>query len=214
MPLSGLGELRTLIRAGDKFDTMQPHVWHSVAARSYGGSPWESMYPSDPFGNMPVTVENCSKLDCTLNLPALDGYWYREATYGSAAVDEAWGTPGVTKRRQQLASKFLMQTTFGPTRGELEKLSTLLSQGTEAEVFETWVKAEIAKPPTLHREYYRQRSNPQARDGAVDQSCNSTTWNRNAFTLRDVYRSAEVKHVRHTRQAPSSPILEDCLDSC
>eukprot|EP00964_Phaeocystis_antarctica_P158037 scaffold128494_cov75-Phaeocystis_antarctica.AAC.1 len=54
----------------------------------------------------------------------------------------------------------------------------------------------MAKPPTLHREYYRQRSNPQARDGAVDQSCNSTTWNRNTFTLRDVYRSAEENGVR------------------
>ena len=124
------------------------------------------------------------------------------------------GSPILLPRPPPLPLPSAPSVTCGPGTVLNEATSQCESQGTEAEVFETWVKAEMAKPPTLHREYYRQRSNPQARDGAVDQSCNSTTWNRNTFTLRDVYRSAEVTNVRHARQAPSFPILEDCLDSC
>ena len=124
------------------------------------------------------------------------------------------GSPILLARPPPLPLPSAPSVTCGPGTVLNEATSQCESQGTEAEVFETWVKAEMAKPPTLHREYYRQRSNPQARDGAVDQSCNSTTWSRNTFTLRDVYRSAEVTNVRHARQAPSFPILEDCLDSC
>ncbi len=71
-----------------------------------------------------------------------------------------------------LASRFLMQAAFGPTREDIELVQTL--------GFSTWITEQIAKPPTLHSTYlkaihadfYGQRSQPGYSYNESDQFLN------------------------------------------
>ena len=64
---------------------------------------------------------------------------------------------------EELASRFLMQATFGPTRSEINSFpnvnsNTFGSEGDDS--FEDWIDAQIAISPFYHRAYWRERSDP------------------------------------------------------
>ena len=49
------------------------------------------------------------------------------------------------------------QATFGPTRESMAELGNRAASGE----LRTWIAEQMALPPTLHREHYRQRVNPR-----------------------------------------------------
>ena len=64
---------------------------------------------------------------------------------------------------RELASRFLMQATFGPSRAEIEGFPNINSNtfGSEGDdSFEDWIDAQIAISPFYHRAYWRERSDP------------------------------------------------------
>ena len=64
---------------------------------------------------------------------------------------------------EELASRFLTQATFGPTRSEINSFpninsNTFGSPGDDS--FLNWIDAQIAISPFYHRAYWRERSDP------------------------------------------------------
>ncbi len=68
---------------------------------------------------------------------------------------------------RELASRFLMQATFGPSRAEIDGFpnvnsNTFGSPGDDS--FVDWIDAQIAISPFYHRAYWRERSDPDYQD--------------------------------------------------
>ena len=147
------------------------------------------MYPSSSYdgANTSAAVSavstNCTGAvasgACELWLPPVSGYRYRVDVYNMSARDAAEGKTPLDVRKRA-AARFLMHTTFGPTRQELTNLTAWLGSassspsgagavgsgaaGSEAVVFEQWIRAQMALPPSLHRAFYRTRANPRPVD--------------------------------------------------
>ena len=147
------------------------------------------MYPSSSYdgANTSAMVSavstNCTGAvasgACELWLPPVSGYRYRVDVYNMSARDAAEGKTPLDVRKRA-AARFLMHTTFGPTRQELTNLTAWLGSassspsvagavgsgaaGSEAVVFEQWIRAQMALPPSLHRAFYRTRANPRPED--------------------------------------------------
>ena len=159
------------------------------------------MYPSSSYdgANTSAMVSavstNCTGAvasgACELWLPPVSGYRYRVDVYNMSARDAAEGKTPLDVRKRA-AARFLMHTTFGPTRQELTNLTAWLTNleltnltawlgsassspsgagavgsgaaGSEAVVFEQWIRAQMALPPSLHRAFYRTRANPRPVD--------------------------------------------------
>ena len=147
-------------------------------------------YPSSSYGG--ATVASAVSTNCTgavasgaceLLLPPMSGYRYRVDVYNMSAKDAAEGKTPLDVRKRA-AARFLIHTTFGPTRQELTNLTAWLGSassspsgaagsagvvgsvagGSGAAVFEQWIRAQMALPPSLHRAFYRTRANPRPED--------------------------------------------------
>ena len=80
--------------------------------------------------------------------------------------------------------------TFGPTRAEIDETAALGTWWAE-----TWLRSQMALPPSLHRAYYRQRANPRVlappvATGGTHGACEAgSRWHLHAFTYGDVGRT-------------------------
>ena len=146
-------------------------------------------YPSSSYGGATVVSAvstNCTGAvasgACELLLPPMSGYRYRVDVHNMSAKDAAEGKTPLDVRKRA-AARFLIHTTFGPTRQEVTNLTAWLGSasasssvaggsgaggsgagGSEVAVFEQWIRAQMALPPSLHRAFYRTRANPRPAD--------------------------------------------------
>lgn len=139
-------------------------------ARSYDGHGWERTQ-----GGTTLDLACDAGVACAVTVPASSVY--NITLHEAPAVDAL-----------QKASRFLVQATFGPTRATLQSVDATTDAG-----IAKWIDAQIALPPTLHREYFRRRVNPRqftARPtGGLRAACEAgSRWHRFAFS-----RAAEGK---------------------
>ena len=182
LPIAGSGELHRLVKVRGALTSLATGHWPIPTARSYDGAAWEALYPAS--GELPVNVSQCSSSQCTLMLPpAASGYLYRVDI-----VNTAGSGLSTLELRQRAAAKLLIQGTFGPTRDELNNLTTRLETRTEEQLSAEWVAEQIATPPSLHRVFYRERAQPRVaitRQGRM--ACEPMSrWLRYAFTIQDI----------------------------
>ena len=141
--------------------------WIPVA-RNYNNQ-WETIYP-----HAYALSAVAGSTNQTMVLPTGEEGYYRKRS--SSTINAISNT--------ELASRFLMQATFGPTRSEIYNFpnvgsNTFGSQGDDS--FEDWIDAQIAITPFYHRAHWRERSDPDF----IDQSAGMT------------YLDPEVNEVGH-----------------
>ena len=101
-----------------------------------------------------------------------------------------------------IASRFLTQATFGPTRQLLQ--SPFATSRLDTSDFRAWIDDQMqVVPPSLHRVYYRSRVNPRATrpfpSGGVRSPCRAgARYHRYTLTKADEGSTLEVA------QAPST----------
>lgn len=121
--------------------------WTPVA-RDYGRN-WENTFP---HRLSIIQTDGVSVLVDPINAPSRF-YRVRSADTASVALSN-----------KQLAARFLQQATFGPTPEAIENFPGVVESAdlndAEYEVFEEWIDAEIARPVSSHRAFWRQRANP------------------------------------------------------
>ena len=83
--------------------------------------------------------------ECNINLP--------NAERGEEYVLETFERPALSNENE--ASRFLEQSTFGPTR---DGINALVASGLN---YEAWVDEQMSMPVSSFREYYRKRANPK-----------------------------------------------------
>ena len=168
------------------------------AGRSYEGRDWEAVAPTYlPYECTHVSVlVDGTKSHCRVDLPPMyDDALVMHYTVRSIVVDAA-----STPTAEEEAARFLIQTTFGPTRSEIADFvdNNLLP--------EQWIRTQMDEkrtPPTLHRAHYRRRANQRLRPGAglgstdtfgIRSPCDAgSRWNRFAFTDLDVGKRIEAE---------------------
>ena len=112
--------------------------------------------------------------------------FYRLDRYDMTALGEATS--------QRMASRFLLQTTFGPTRALLD--GPLGSNMSESSVC-AWIHEQMRLPATLLRTYTRRATNPRVRidlnmqlAGRSRPACSSgSRWHRFAFNWEDAFNN-------------------------
>ena len=164
--------------------------WPTPVARSYDGQPWESLYA--PPGQSRVAVTCAGVSACSLALPAdtPSGYAYRVDVYVSSTVDGGT-SPNRTRRRE--AAKWLLQTTFGPRREEVDVIAEQLSgSASDAQVFANWVDSQIELPMSSHRVYYRERLNSRTTYAGRLACEPMSRWHRFSFTSVDVRERVNI----------------------
>lgn len=95
-----------------------------------------------------------------------------------------------------VAARLLLQATWGPTRTDITHLASDLGGNATA-----WVEEQMALPATLHRAYFRARSNPEYPQGTAGRvtatlpagglfhACGEgARWSRFAISIEDVGR--------------------------
>ena len=173
LPASSLRQLLVLVQqvdAGSSYSELP-------IARSYDGRAWERTQ-----GGARLDLACAAAASCQATLPG-------GATYRIDAFDVG---PELTN--EKLAAKFLTQATFGPTRATIAALSADASRdltGASGDL-KTWIDDQMALPPTLHREYYRERVNPRIPRhwptpvaGARPVCSAGSRWSRFAFNKAD-----------------------------
>ena len=83
---------------------------------------------------------------------------------------------------EELASRFLLQATMGPTRPAIRNLTALNATSTSDGILQ-WLSAQMQLPPSLHRAYWRRRANPRLRtavgSGGLREACHlHSRWHR------------------------------------
>ena len=159
-----------------------------------------------------VDVLGCAAATCALRVPAKSGFTHRvEAVTDPAGAAAGGGGRQLTTTTSssssspasRAAAKFLLQTTFGPRREEIDQLATSLeaapaSTSAAADAYVAWMSNQMAIEPSLHRAYYRERTNPRlsgskAMVGSVRGACDAgSRWIRYALSMRDVESAIEV----------------------
>lgn len=163
-------------------------------------------------------VLSCTDIDCALRLPSKDGYTHRievlSATDGSGSGGGGRRLTSVASPAKRAAAKFLSQATFGPTTLEINAMSASLEAevpggvggggggsiktGGGIETYAAWIADEMGRAPSLHRAYYRTRTNPRlaasrAVAGSVRPACSvGSRWTRYALTMRDVWGAIHI----------------------
>jgi len=168
------------------------------AGRSYDGRNWEAVAPSYlPYFCTHVSVLlDGIKSHCGVDLPLVyDGELVMHYTIRSIVVDAA-----SMPTTEEEAARFLIQTTFGPTRSEIaDFVDNNISPA-------QWIRTQMDErrtPPSLHRAHYRRRANQRLRPGAgmgstdtfgIRSPCDAgSRWNRFAFTDLDVGKEIEAE---------------------
>jgi len=136
--------------------------------RSYDGLNWESS-PGAPSS----IFSCCASKWCTVTLPKKDKnnvkYKLWQVPVAHTATTAAPGSPASIAR-------LLTQGTFGPTRAEMNSLEAKMSASSssvtdlpkkETAVIKEWIQEQINLPPSLHRSYWRLRTNPRIFRGVV-----------------------------------------------
>ena len=148
--------------------------WHAIAGRSYDGHEWERRLPSlTLLGGLNLNFSCSRRLPtCEVFLPQIEGN-------GSWVIQHAESdrAPSVaTPRPQRAAARFLTQSTFGASRSTVADMVSRLEQegcanlhgpaatACETRVFAAWIRQQMALTPTLHRAYWRKRTNPPTRE--------------------------------------------------
>ena len=159
-------------------------------------------------------------LALTLTPNGRDGYVHRlELVVPS---DDSSGGSGrrlatVASPAKRVAAKFLTHATFGPTTYEVNALSATLSgvsSGVEATAaFAAWIDGQMSLPPSLHRAYYRRRTNPRllgprAMVGSLRPACSEgSRWARYALSMRDVWSAITVSQATDSDGSPTLRIV-------
>lgn len=118
--------------------------WQSVA-RNFGTT-WQNTYP-----NIEDILTSGGSFfhEQDLNKPQV---YYRLSTTSMQPLDNT-----------NSVSRFLQQTTFGPTSSEINQFPGINSNDINNAPYEhyaSWISSQIALPITSHRAFYRERSNP------------------------------------------------------
>ena len=154
------------------------------AARSYGGHAWEIAPRSEASALIAVLdLHGCSNASrpCNIITHASTGGGYYSLTWRQTAAPTT----------EELAARFLMQASFGPSRTSVRNLS---STGTASASMDAtiaaWVMQQSALPASLHRAFFRSRANPRLRatlgTGGVRQPCqNLSRWYRYSLSRED-----------------------------
>ena len=134
----------------DNFDSIEIieysnnlEIWTPVA-RNYN-SQWETIYPH-AYDLSAVS----GSTDQTISLPAGEEGFFRKRS--SSTIN--------TISNAKLASRFLMQATFGPSKTEIESFPNVNSNTFGTSDFENWIDNQIAISPFYHRAHWRERSDP------------------------------------------------------
>lgn len=143
------------------------------AARSYNGFDWEAMPDQD---NPPVQIE-CNVGAC---VATGRGYGFVE----QPVPDRLKALPA----RAQ-ASAFLMQASFGPTKDAVDQVIAQ-SQANPVLNASQWIRNQMQLTPTLHRDYFRKRSNQpllaaNQAGGRRSLCARGSRWTRYAITALD-----------------------------
>jgi uncharacterized protein (DUF1800 family) len=157
--------------------------------RSYGSFAWEIA----PESAAALVFSACDAMHCTVTLPTTstpDGATvstYQLATVADGAVAAGFG-------REATKARFLIQSTFGPTRATMAELTDATTS-----TFDTWIGNQMKLEPTLHRAYYRQRTadripfGAEATTGGTLAPCDiGSRWHNFAFNSGDKGQFIEV----------------------
>ena len=179
-------------------------------ARSYGGYDWEvapafhDWFVEDPHW---VLITGCgSTQGCTVSVPAgMTLVLERISAAESASPTSSSAASTATKpSADALASRFLMQATFGPTQQTIGAMVSGYGAPDDSAAGRTaakrWIDAQVALPPTYHRPYYRQRTSPRMPLGAASMTSGGlhpvcmpgSRWHRHAFLDNDVGKTLTV----------------------
>ena len=132
-----------------------------VVGRSYEANDWEGLVPE------PATFV-CNSNGCQVSPSVDETYVVRAIEYDDSSISQ-----------DEIASRFLIQATMGPTNEMIAKFRTTNVKD--------WIEAETRREYTSFREYVRQRMNPRDYGaGALRKQCETgSRWNRYAFDKRD-----------------------------
>ena len=145
---------------------------------------------------------------------------------GSYRIDEFVKTSSIAApASDESIARLLNQATFGATRKEVDALKVNMAARSditdattrEAAVFKDWVKAQFALPASLHRAYFRRRSNPRLFQGLVMPTgsnrapcASGSRWQRYAFSDSDREKILIVQ--ASTSTVGSSPVVTLSVD--
>jgi uncharacterized protein (DUF1800 family) len=171
------------------------------AGRSYSGNAWEGVMPT------PLQFDCSAKSYCSVDLSANQAGTglYKLSVINSIAP----------KTADQTLSRFLIQSSFGPRKSEIQNIKALAP--TVAGSIEKWIQAQMALNATQHRAWMRRYANPRngelegshLRSNPFDEDLSRTLavglgrqpcqpgsrWHRYAFTNRDVGSTVDVTKV-------------------
>ncbi len=229
--LSGAWELLRLVKVSTAA-LPQSLASPVPCARSYEGYDWEIVLPRPP-GRSLVDVNACAADACELSVPNEAGFSYFLLTTNLAESHLATlpTSPGAVTANawnDRVASHFLMQGTFGPTRATIANLSLemqadvssgrrLSLQGGAPPIspaLARWMADQMAMPATLHRAYLRRRLNPRqiflTDLGRPRGACEAgARYSRVAIRADDVPSSIMVQTKRDTEGSSVSAIYVD-----
>ncbi|GBG30981.1 Hypothetical Protein FCC1311_072022 [Hondaea fermentalgiana] len=157
-----------LARAGNQEVLLLIDEKGAPQARSYAGNDWELLQAKEV---------SCSSNKCTVSVSD------QAKQLGSVALLSFQVTGDSSSIKEN--ARFLLQSTFGPTRSELNAM------GSSGSRFKSWIEDQAALEPTLHRAYYRERMNqPISIAGNVGrprQPCEAMSrWHKYALSSEDV----------------------------
>ncbi|MEC8329625.1 MAG: DUF1800 family protein, partial [Verrucomicrobiota bacterium] len=121
-------------------------TWTPVA-RNYGDQ-WETVFP-----HAHALSAVSGSTDQAMVMEKGEKGFYRKSSTSTINANS----------NRELASRFLMQATFGPSRAEIDNFPNINSNtfGSEGDgSFLNWIDAQIAISPFYHRAYWRERSDP------------------------------------------------------
>ena len=113
-----------------------------------------------------MQVGGCNSSSCELSIPHDASYTYFIRT---TDVSERYASLSIASWSERVASRLLLQATYGPTRSKVASLSLVLQTEGSSRVGELqpspaiarYVRDQMAAEPTLHRSYLRRRANPR-----------------------------------------------------
>lgn len=123
--------------------------WTAVS-RNYGNG-WESIFPYS------FTIDDSNSNHSKLLFPMGEQGFFRKRF--EFVINEL--------SNYELASRFLMQASFGPTLETIQSFPNVHSDNFIDENytnFEVWIDQQIAEAPFYHRAFWRQRSDPNFSD--------------------------------------------------
>ena len=186
------GFLCTLVRVTFAPDDPDGKVGRNVlapAGRSYNGRDWERV--AGPY-------KGTLKYDCRRNVTALRVCEVSLPPLESDSQDFVLLTYNHTLSKRNTVARFLQQTTFGPTKAEIDSLTEVDDLDLDLS-FAKWMQNQIYNVEmTSHREFWRKRIRQRlevARPiGRPSHPCErSSRWRDVAFTELDVGKIVTMK---------------------